>query len=84
MVIAADRKQARVIKRYISGLLGSHPTLTRLVVRSETADAITLRKGLVIEIHTCSFRSLRGYTCIGCACDEIAFGIDASGAVSVE
>ena len=27
----------------------------------------------MIEIHTCSFRSLRGYTCIGAAVDEVAF-----------
>ncbi|MGE0363252.1 MAG: hypothetical protein AB7H93_13330 [Vicinamibacterales bacterium] len=72
MVIAADRKQARVIKRYVSGLLHAHPSLAALVAR-ETADAITLTNGLCIEIHTCSFRSLRGYTAIGAAVDEVAF-----------
>lgn len=75
MVIAADRKQARVIKRYVSGLLKAHESLAVLIA-SETADAITLTNGLVIEIHTCSFRSLRGYTVIGAACDEIAFWDD--------
>jgi len=72
MVIAADRKQARVIKRYVSGLLRSHPSLAALI-QTETAEAITLTTGVVIEIHTCSFRSLRGYTCIGAAVDEVAF-----------
>jgi hypothetical protein len=72
MVIAADRKQARVIKRYVSGLLNAHPSLAALIEK-ETAESITLTSGLVIEIHTCSFRSLRGYTCIGAACDEAAF-----------
>ena len=72
MVIAADRKQARVIKRYVSGLLNAHPSLAALIEK-ETAESITLTTGLVIEIHTCSFRSLRGYTCIGAACDEVAF-----------
>src|SRR6266508_6136521 len=36
MVIAADRKQARVIKRYISGLLRAHPALEALVDRETT------------------------------------------------
>lgn len=72
MVIAADRKQARVIKKYISGLLTSVAVLQQLVER-ETSDAIYLRNGLVIEIHTASFRTVRGYTVIGCALDEIAF-----------
>ena len=72
MVIAADRKQARVIKRYIAGLLRAHPSLAALI-DDETADAITLTNELVIEIHTCSFRSLRGYTVVGAAVDEVAF-----------
>jgi len=72
MIIASDRKQSRVIKRYISGLLRAHPSLETLIA-SETADAIWLTNGLCIEIHTCSFRSLRGYTCIGAAVDEVAF-----------
>ena len=75
MVIAADRKQARVIKRYVSGLLKAHPSLA-VLVEKETAEAIWLTNGLCIEIHTCSFRSLRGYTCIGAACDETAFWDD--------
>ena len=75
MVIASDRRQARVIKRYVSGLLRAHPSLDALIAR-ETADAIWLTNGLCLEIHTCSFRSLRGYTCIGAACDEIAFWAD--------
>ncbi|MDO8795205.1 MAG: hypothetical protein Q7J25_11355 [Vicinamibacterales bacterium] len=72
MVIAADRKQARVIKRYVSGLLRAHPSL-EILIENETAESITLTNGLCIEIHTCSFRSLRGYTCIGAAVDEVAF-----------
>lgn len=75
MVVAADRRQARVIKRYVSGLLRAHPALEVLVER-ETAEAIWLTNGLCIEIHTCSFRSLRGYTCVGAAVDEVAFWAD--------
>src|SRR3954464_1944705 len=54
MIIAADRSQARVIKRYIAGLLRSHPSLEALI-ENETTEAITLTNGLCIEIHTCSF-----------------------------
>lgn len=72
MVIAADRKQARVILQYIVGLLRSHPSL-EVLIEKETKESITLTSGYVIEIHTCSFRSLRGYTVIGAAVDEVAF-----------
>lgn len=72
MIIAADRKQARVIKRYVSGLLRAASALTSLI-EHETAEAIHLTSGLVIEIHTASFRTLRGYTVVGAVCDETAF-----------
>jgi hypothetical protein len=72
MVIAADRKQARVVKRYISALLHAHPALGELVEK-ETDERIDLTNGLTIEIHTASFRTLRGYTVIGAVCDEVAF-----------
>lgn len=72
MCIAADRKQARVVKRYISGLLRSHPSL-EVLIANETAEAIWLTNGLCIEIHTCSFRSLRGYSVVAAIADEVAF-----------
>jgi hypothetical protein len=75
MVIASDRRQARVVKRYIAGLLRAHRSLEALIAK-ETADSIQLTNGIVIEIHTCSYRSLRGYTCIGAVCDEVAFWQD--------
>jgi len=72
VVVAADKRQARIIKRYISGLLRAHPALEALVDH-ETVEAIWLTSGLCVEIHACSWRSLRGYTCIGAAVDEVAF-----------
>lgn len=75
MVIAADRRQARIVKRYIAGLLRAASVLEELIKR-ETADALWLTSGLVIEIHTCSFRSIRGYTVVGYVCDEVAFWQD--------
>ncbi len=72
MVIAADRRQARVVRRYIGGLLHSTPVLEQLVAH-ETKTEIQLTNGLSIEIHSASFRSVRGYTVVGAILDEIAF-----------
>jgi len=72
MVIAADRRQARVVMRYIGGLMRSNPMLERLISR-EDRESIELTNRAVIEVHTASFRAVRGYTVAACICDEIAF-----------
>jgi hypothetical protein len=72
MVIAADKKQARVIYRYAVAMLREVPMLKALISR-DTADAIDLTNGITIEILTASFRTVRGYTLIAALCDEIAF-----------
>jgi terminase large subunit-like protein len=71
MVIAADRKQARTILRYVRGLLAI-PLLAKMVER-ETADAFDLDNHVTIEIGTASIRSVRGYTIVAALCDEAAF-----------
>ncbi|SDU29261.1 hypothetical protein [Halopseudomonas salegens] len=71
MVIAADRKQARAVMRYVRGLL-AHPMLTRYVVRDQ-AESIELANRCAIEVMTASHRSTRGYTAACVICDEIAF-----------
>ena len=72
MVLAADRKQAKVVFRYIGGLLNENPMFKRLIVR-EDRECIELSNRTVIEVHTASFRSVRGYTLAAVICDEIAF-----------
>lgn len=72
MVIAADRRQARVVRRYVGGLLNSTPALAQLVAR-ETRESVELTNGITVEIHTASFRTTRGYTVVGAVCDEVAF-----------
>ena len=72
MIIARDRKQARVIKRFITGLLHEVPML-RAVIATETQEIIQLKNRISIEIHTASFRSTRGYTIVAALLDEIAF-----------
>lgn len=70
-VIAADRKQTRTIMRYIEEFLDV-PALRDLVVNPLT-ERIELAGRIVIEVHTGSFRTVRGYTLIAVICDEIAF-----------
>ena len=72
MIIAADRRQARVIMRYCLGLLKSVPMLGQLI-EGETRESIALRNRISIEVHTASFRSTRGYTIIAALLDEVAY-----------
>lgn len=72
LVIAADRKQSRVILRYIAALLKGVPMLAQLITR-ETAEGFDLGNSVSIEVATCSFRSVRGYTLVAALLDEVAF-----------
>jgi hypothetical protein len=72
MVIAADRKQARAVMRYVSGLVNENPMLRRMVTR-ENSEQIEFDNRAVIEITTASHRSVRGYTLAAVIADEIAF-----------
>jgi hypothetical protein len=72
MVLAADRKQARSTFRYITGLIESNPMLAALVERQD-AESIDLTNRCTIEVHTASFRAVRGYSTPLVIADEIAF-----------
>lgn len=72
LILAADRRQARTILRYVAALITRVPMLSRLVER-ETAEGIDLTNRVSIEVHTASFRSVRGYTIVAALLDEVAF-----------
>lgn len=72
MVIASDRRQARAVMRYISGLVNENPMLRRMVVR-ENSEQIEFANRAAIEVHTASHRAVRGYTLSAAILDEIAF-----------
>jgi hypothetical protein len=72
MIIARDRRQARVIKRFCVGLLREVPMLRSTIV-DELAETVVLRNRINIEIHTASFRSTRGYTVVASLLDELAY-----------
>ena len=71
-IIAANRAQARSIFRFTIGLLRAVPMLAALI-EDDSAEAITLKNRVVIEIHTASFRVTRGYTFAAVLADETAF-----------
>lgn len=70
-IIAADRRQARVILGYINAFFAS--PLLRSMVQEQLKESLTLTNRVRIEIHTCSFKATRGYTLIGVIADEVAF-----------
>lgn len=72
MVIAADRRQARTIVRYVRAMLTGIPMLARTIER-ETAESFDLANAVTIEVATASYRKTRGYTVAAALCDELAF-----------
>jgi len=72
MVLASDRRQARVIFGYVRALLADVPLLAPMVER-EGQEFIELNNRISVEIHTSSFKSVRGYTVVAALLDEIAF-----------
>ena len=76
MVIATDRRQARTIMRYVEALLRGVPMLAALIARSRVNRddlGFEIEGRVAIEIHTASFRTVRGYTIVAALLDELAF-----------
>ncbi len=71
-ILAADRKQARVLMRYCKGLIEG-VDLLRPMITNIKAESIELENRCVIEIHTSSYTSVRGYSCPCVFLDELAF-----------
>jgi hypothetical protein len=72
MCLACDREQAGIAFSYIRGLFKQVPALRRMIVRI-TGNAIELSNGVVVEVHTNSYRSTRGRSIICAIFDEVAF-----------
>jgi Phage Terminase len=72
MIIAADRRQAKVIFKYIRALLTEVPMLARMI-KLENAESIELTNGVVIDIATCNYKTVRGRTILAALCDELCF-----------
>ena len=72
MCLACDRHQAQILFGYVRGYFETIPALKALVARI-TADAVELTNNVTIEIHTASFRAVRGRTLLCVIMDEAAF-----------
>jgi hypothetical protein len=76
MIVAADRKQARVIMRYVRGLITSVPMLAQLIHRDRDGVSdisLDLSNRVTLEVHTASYRTTLGYTIVAALLDELAF-----------
>jgi hypothetical protein len=82
-IIAADRKQARTIYRYVLGLLKGVKVLAPLIQR-ETLEGVDLTNDVTIEVGTASFKTVRGYTMAAVLFDELAFWSDEGANPDVE
>ena len=72
LLIAPDKKQAKVLLDYAEGTLQSTPLLSQLL-EARTAETLTLTTGIVLEVRSASFRRIRGLTCVAVLGDEVAF-----------
>jgi hypothetical protein len=71
MIIAADRKQAATIFKYLREMLDT--PLLRGIIARETNELLELNNSITIEIQTASYKTVRGRTVVAALCDELAF-----------
>ena len=71
-LIAQNRSTARQAFGYVRGILKSDKTLNRMIL-SETKNTISLSNFVDIEIVSANYKSVRGFSLVGCILDEIAF-----------
>ena len=71
MCLACDRAQAAIVFNYIRAYFEDVPALKKMV-RTITAESIELTNRVVIEVHTNSYRSVRGRSLLCAIFDEVA------------
>ena len=72
LLIAPDKKQAKVLLDYAEGTLESTPLMKQLIL-SRTAEELTLTTGITLAVRGGNFRRVRGMTCVAVLADECAF-----------
>ncbi len=75
VIIAASQDQARTVFGYVKGFLDAS-TVLRQEIASTSKSEIRLKSGVIIAIHTSSFRTIRGRTLLACIFDEVAYWRD--------
>jgi hypothetical protein len=73
-IIAADRKQSRVVFSYLRALCDTSEF--KPYVHRVLKESVELRNGVNVEVMTASYRTIRGYTVVGAVLDELAFWRD--------
>jgi hypothetical protein len=71
MCLACDRHQAAIVFNYIRANFEEVPALKKMV-RAVTAESIELSNRVTVEVHTNSFRSVRGRSLLCAILDEVA------------
>jgi hypothetical protein len=77
LVLAASVDQARVVFNYVKGFLEASPTLAREILAVKQFE-IELKNGILIGVHSNSYRTVRGRTLVAAIFDETAFWRDES------
>ena len=71
-IIAVDRSQAKLALNYVVGMVEQSRVLSGMVERSDS-EGILFNNRVSIEVHTNSYRAVRGRTLLACILDECAF-----------
>lgn len=71
-VVAADKKQARVVFNYAAAYVTRSDVFNGLLEEEPLKERLSFNNNIDLEIMTGAFRTLRGYTTIGAVLDEIA------------
>lgn len=80
-IIAVDRSQTKVALNYIRGMIEESPTLAAMVEKENT-EGVDFNNQVSIEVHTNSYKAIRGRTLICCLMDEACFYRDSESASS--
>lgn len=71
-IVATDKKQARLVFRYVEALVNGVPALKKMKI-GETQESFEFDNGASIEVQAASFRSVRGRSYVFFGVDEAAF-----------
>jgi hypothetical protein len=72
LLIAQDKRAAKVSLDYAEGALDSTPMLRQLI-KERRREELILTNGITLEVRAPTLRGVRGTTCVAVICDEIAF-----------
>jgi hypothetical protein len=72
IIVSVTRKQAGIIKNYLSSFFNDNPFLKPFLVK-ETVDGIELTNRIVIAPMASDYKSLRGFTAVAAIVDEVAY-----------